>query len=421
MTLCESCNGRQAKRNKKLCDPCIKAKDKDNAGTNIGSEKKVLNHQVLMYCEYHRHNSSKANIVRVSAAFFDDEEIADAKAMLWNIFGDEVLGQCYDRHDSSNRISKEANMEDILKALADLEDNSINVQCVTNVWNRVPKVSPEAVNELSLAEKLAEMEAKLSTFENNLTSIRSDMISDKEKSNREFTKLGEECKTHGELISQIIHREEKTVNARPSMAQVVAAGTIPSHIPQQAGAGSQQAVNQGQLAAGPRRGNRPTDVQTRVKTPVGGHQRTRSEPGTNQQSGNNNTVFIQPRYLRRQNRRGNTQNHNTIGSDTQSGMRRQRAPPVVGAGQSSIISAAPLPNRDFFVSRVMKSTTEEHMKAHCLSKGVTCTDIKQTNHQDAMYSSFKISVSYNDAVRIREPNFWPEGIWLRKWHEVSQE
>ncbi len=98
-----------------------------------------------MYCAFHRHNSSKANIVKVAASKFYDEELVETKSMLWETFGFlELLGEHYDRQDSANRISKEANVEDILKALTDLDEHNINATFATDVW--VPKVSPESIS-----------------------------------------------------------------------------------------------------------------------------------------------------------------------------------------------------------------------------------------------------------------------------------
>ncbi len=71
-----------------------------------------------MYCKLHRHNRSKANIVKVVASKFYDEELVEAKTMLWETFWYlNVLGGHHDRQGSSNRISKDSNVEDILKLL----------------------------------------------------------------------------------------------------------------------------------------------------------------------------------------------------------------------------------------------------------------------------------------------------------------
>ncbi len=92
-----------------------------------------------------RHNSSKANIVKVAASKFYDEELVKTKSMLWETFGHfEFLGEHHDRQDSVNRISKEANVEDILKALTDLDEHNIMQHlsqiCVTGYPKLVQKV-----------------------------------------------------------------------------------------------------------------------------------------------------------------------------------------------------------------------------------------------------------------------------------------
>ncbi len=119
-------------------------------------------------------------------------------------------------------ISKEANVEDILKAL-----NNINATFVTAKWDRIPKVSPESVNELSLTEKLAEIEGRFGAFENSLPSLmRSDVIMNKDVVTKSITSLENESKTHGKLIYQTMSQKEQDpgVIAKPTMAQVVSSG-----------------------------------------------------------------------------------------------------------------------------------------------------------------------------------------------------
>ncbi len=99
--------------------------------------------------------------------------------------------------------------------------------------------------------------------------------------------------------------------------------------------------------------------------------------------------------------------------------RRQRPPPIVGAGANSTICAAPPPNWDFFVSRGVKQASVNDMKQHLRNKGILCSDIKLTSHENATFNYFNVSVSYSDVSKINEPDFWPQGIWVRKWLESS--
>ena len=75
----------------------------------------------------------------------------------------------------------------------------------------------------------------------------------------------------------------------------------------------------------------------------------------------------------------------------------------------------------FFVSRVIKQADIDAMREHLMSKGVICRDIKMTSHEDSTFNSFRLSISYSDVSKIKEPDFWPKGIWIRKWHEPSQQ
>ncbi len=94
------------------------------------------------------------------------------------------------------------------------------------MWDRIPKVSSESVSELSLTEKLAVLEGKFGAFENSLSSLRSDMILNKDVVTKSITFLENESKTHGKLIDQMMSQNEQGpgVIAKPTMSQVLSSG-----------------------------------------------------------------------------------------------------------------------------------------------------------------------------------------------------
>ncbi len=55
--------------------------------------------------------------------------------------------------------------EDVIDALNDLEDNGVEVKCYAENWHHVPKVKPEAIGHLSIAEKLAMLEDKFKVYD----------------------------------------------------------------------------------------------------------------------------------------------------------------------------------------------------------------------------------------------------------------
>ncbi len=89
----------------------------------------------------------------------------------------------------------------------------------------------------------------------------------------------------------------------------------------------------------------------------------------------------------------------------------------MGVGANSSISAASPPIRDFVVSIAVKQARVNYMEQHLRNKGVLCRDIKLTSHENATFNPFKLSVSYSDVSKIKESDFWLQGIWVRKWHE----
>ncbi len=103
---------------------------------------------------------------------------------------------------------------------------STNAIFVTDMWDKIPKGSPESVNELSLTQKLATLEGKFGAFENSLSSLRSDMILNKDMVTKSIISLENESKTHGKLKDQMISWKEQDpgVIAKPTMAQVVSSG-----------------------------------------------------------------------------------------------------------------------------------------------------------------------------------------------------
>ncbi len=66
--------------------------------------------------------------------------------------------------------------EDIIDVLHDLEENEIDVIYYTVNWHRVRKVKAEAISDLSVAEKLAEIEVKFKHNGNTLSELTKKLI-----------------------------------------------------------------------------------------------------------------------------------------------------------------------------------------------------------------------------------------------------
>ena len=128
---------------------------------------------VLMYANHHRNGSTTDLLVRTIGGFYSNDEINDAKTLIYERFGAlNLLQNEHDRRGSQNRSEMMAICSDIIDDLFKPEENDINITCCAVNWMRIPKIAHEEIINISTADKLAEMEAKFMFHDNALSEIR---------------------------------------------------------------------------------------------------------------------------------------------------------------------------------------------------------------------------------------------------------
>ncbi len=110
-------------------------------------------------------------------------------------------------------------------------------------------------------------------------------------------------------------------------------------------------------------------------------------------------------------RRNDRSSHN---GTSHSGNRGRRGA-IIGQCAGTGLRAAPLPNRNFFISRIHKDDGLDVMRQYIRSKRVVIKDFVQTIHADSVFNSFKLSVVVTDVEKVRDPSMWPSGVFIRKW------
>ena len=55
-----------------------------------------------------------------------------------------------------------------------------------------------------------------------------------------------------------------------------------------------------------------------------------------------------------------------------------------------------------------------------MQKGITIRELTKTSHTESKFNSFKLIVSKDDADKVNDSQFWPQGIYIRRWHEEKQ-
>ena len=76
--------------------------------------------ELLTYMSHYMNSSTLSNITKIANNFYSDDDILEAKKLLWEHFAD-VLGPIVARRDTDNRKGSEANLTDITNGLLKLD------------------------------------------------------------------------------------------------------------------------------------------------------------------------------------------------------------------------------------------------------------------------------------------------------------
>ena len=102
-------------------------------------------------------------------------------------------------------------------------------------------------------------------------------------------------------------------------------------------------------------------------------------------------------------------------------MRKQQShSAVVGTREANgRFRGAQAPSRDIFVYRVENDALESEIECHVKDNGIVPRSVETVSHADAMYKSFKLTVSVNDMGKVLDADFWPEGIMVRRYRTTQ--
>ncbi len=340
--------------------------------------------------------SSKDCLINTICCSFKPEEVPHVKDMLWNKFVDyDILKEYIDRRDSPNRTEIMAMSEDIIDVLHDLEENEIDVICYAVNWHRVPKVKPEAMSDLSVAEKLAEIEAKFKLYDNSLSELK-----------KSQSRLRIELPMWRMIVVCMATCYSSLHLVRPELE--ARRHSLVYNIP----------------AFKLNRGNQASSISVAssyVKTTTGrlnvvnelkpnGRSRTSSAPDSSILLGGCTAHFLRTVHDIRRNERSSRNGTSHSGNNARRGV-------IMGQCAGTGLRAASLPNRDFFISRIHKDDGLEVMRQYIRSKGVVIKDFVQTSHVDSVFNPFILSVVITDVEKVRDPYMWPSYVFIRKWRD----
>jgi hypothetical protein len=253
--------------------------------------------------------------------------------------------------------------DDIISILEKMDEvEGVSVACVARNWKKMLKCNPKEMTDLSVAEKVASISAKFRMYDDALSEMRADIL---------------------------ILKEKTVCQKKPLMSEVVQ-GKNGSSNPDDSDVCEQESP-EGAVAVGAI--GAPKMNPPRLNNP----QMLPSADG----------FEVQRDERRRQQREANRQ-------------QSQKRKPVAGQSDGNGLRKPPSPTWHYFVYKVHKDDNIDEVREYTSKQGVVVRDLVKTSHNDAKYNSFKLSVPRESADSVLNPEFWPKGIYIRRWHERQQ-
>lgn len=86
-------------------------------------------------------------------------------------------------------------------------------------------------------------------------------------------------------------------------------------------------------------------------------------------------------------------------------------------GLGSKLKGAPEPSRDVFVYRVQKGVEAKDIQDHMAEQNIQIRDVKMISNEEAKFCSFKVEIKLSDYDTVVDSAFWPEGIRVRRYYK----
>lgn len=364
---------------------------------------KILVEPLLAYITFALQSAAEANIKRAVLGRFDHEEIVEAKTKLWSWCGEDKLGEFPRRKDSSSRSEREAHLTDIIHALIKLDNEDTMPTIVIDALSlgKIPRSHPEELNNISLADRLNQLESKMASMTQVLdTYVQENMAMRTEIEGlkaKHRTMPTVPTKTYAEMVRTPASTSEHVEPGRKR---------IPSKVSQQTLVVMEETDNTQVIAEEGNAGNlaNTTNTDNSREQPGG---REQNELNESQQEANGphqeESGFQKQRHQRKKERQQEVRKE-----------KRSRHQFLTGTGASySGVRGAPEPVRYLFIKNIVKETSDSDVHNMIKEKGFLVQELKCISHPDAKCKSFKLSVPASQFDRLFDGNIWPAGVKIR--------
>ena len=430
-------------------------------GGEMSPKPELVHSEILCYIQTYMQSCAPDNIKRIVQCFYSAEQIREAKQTLWDSKISNKLKKFQNRKSTPNRTETEANLNDIMEAVADLDKQNINsVKFVTIDLTQIPKHTPEEINQYAILDRIAALERKYDDLQGNCsrnyimmtqqeknierieensasqeTILREVQMAVKEKNDADTSIEGpEELDELGEQddVDQDGDEEDQPAATAEPLADEVSVETAAST--SGTASSSEAAVEVQEVEQGERiRPASTVNTTQTAPTRAAGQQRvmgvgrpTAAIHGANpvnrpqpQQSRFRGERNVQPGQ--RDMGRGPVRSD---GRPTYAGMVSQHRDNRGGSGTNDGFQIPPyhrkrsnqqVKNRDLFITKINKQFTCDKLYEYLRCNGVMVKGLYQRSHMNSSYKSFVVTVQNNDVNKVKNGKLWDDGIQIRDY------
>ena len=368
----------------------------------------MIINELLSFLSYYADKCTNEHIRKAAIGFYMTEEVTEAKRVLWNNFKDNITFNYQERKSTDKRTANEANIDDILRALSDLDAAQVPVCFVAKSLNRLPSFDPEELNITYLVERIGNIEKRLRDHDDVLTNQRVHLLSLQDTQEDIKTKLVNlESANENAFVNHLANdqvecqeREERNDSCIPtkkkqkSPVYVNKRRCLSENDLQKISNGSENYTNE------------ICSTKDVISNQLYGYT---SDVDDDEQSNSSiskfhlfkSRVFTTSRKFNEQKQA--YRNPNSRSRNIQRNLR-----------------GAPEPQRDVFVYRVNYGS-ELDIATFCKKKGILVRGCTLLSHPAAKFKSFKISVLLGQVNLVLNENFWPKGIKAKRFVDRKKE
>ena len=363
--------------------------------------------------------------------FYTVNEVTEAKKCIWQNFKDH-LESYSERKSTEKRSAKDANLDDIFKALKALDEGEVSCEFVSKDLSRLPSVNPEELNTTFLLERVTSIEKRLADYEKVLSNQRVDFLklqdnvqdlveskNDDNCSNNNNGSLSPDC-TKLKFCNNFnkVLKNNNTESNVKSLIEKFNNGNLEI-------TKKKRHYSDGAVVLNKTLNFFDTKINKTINeaVPISEVKENRDVYDFVKNEINVSTCNSTPRFCNLSDLNPNLIRSGVFYSRKNSDANRK----LVGGSFSRIKNFGShlrgavnnyQVTKDIFVYRVAEGSITD-VRNYCTRNGIRNFKVVLTSHSNSKFKSFKLTVRSFDFEKVIKTNFWPKGVYCKPFINIK--